>query len=57
VALPSVEDVTERWETLTLAAQRAVVERLIEKVVVAPGASGGYTGFNPARLGKPVWRA
>ena len=35
--LPSVDDVTDRWETLTLAQQRAVVERLIERIVVAPG--------------------
>ena len=48
VALPSVEDVTERWETLTLAAQRAVIGRLIERIDVAP-VGGGYTGFNPAR--------
>jgi hypothetical protein len=56
VVLPSVEDVIERWDTLTLAARRAVVERLIERIEVTP-AGGGYTGFNPARLGKPTWRA
>jgi DNA invertase Pin-like site-specific DNA recombinase len=56
VALPSADDVIERWETLTLAAQRAVVERLIERIDVAPG-SVGHPGFNPARLSPPKWRA
>jgi DNA invertase Pin-like site-specific DNA recombinase len=56
VALPSADDVIERWETLTLAAQRAVVERLIERIDVAPG-NLGHPGFNPARLSRPTWRA
>jgi DNA invertase Pin-like site-specific DNA recombinase len=56
VALPSADDVIERWETLTLVAQRAVVKRLIDRVDVAPG-NLGHPGFNPARLSRPVWRA
>lgn len=55
LALPSVEDVIERWDDLTLAQQRAVVERLIERIVVAGGVLG-HPGFNPARLSTPVWR-
>jgi hypothetical protein len=56
LTLPSVDDISERWETLTLPVQRAVVEALIERIVVAPGGKG-TAGFNPARLSKPVWRA
>ena len=55
VVLPSVEDVLERWETLTLAQQRAVVERLIGRIVIAPACGG--SGFNQARVGKPDWLA
>lgn len=54
--LPSADDVIERWETLTLARQRAVVERLIERIDVAPGYRG-RAGFARERLGLPVWRA
>ena len=55
MALPSAEDVTERWDTLTLAQQRAVVERLIERIDVAPGPAGApRVQRGPARL--PVWR-
>jgi hypothetical protein len=56
LALPSVEDVTERWDSLTLAQQRAVVEHLIERIEVAPGGSG-KPGFKEDRLGAPRWRA
>jgi DNA invertase Pin-like site-specific DNA recombinase len=52
--LPSVEDVQEHWETLTLKQQRAVVERLIESIVIAP--STGGLGFDRARIGVPNWR-
>jgi DNA invertase Pin-like site-specific DNA recombinase len=54
--LPSVDDVINRWETLTLRQQRAVVERLIERIDVMPG-STGRPGFNADRLGVPIWRA
>jgi DNA invertase Pin-like site-specific DNA recombinase len=54
--LPSVDDVVNRWDSLTLAAQRGVVERLIERIDVAPGHQG-HPGFNRARLGTPKWRA
>ncbi len=56
VSLPSADDVIERWDALELPVQRAVVERLIESIVVAPG-QRGYPGFNEDRLGDPVWRA
>ena len=55
MALPSVDDVIDRWDTLTLAQQRAVVERLIERIVIVPGHQGA-PGFNRARLGTPTWR-
>jgi hypothetical protein len=54
--LPSGDDVIHRWDELTLARQRGVVERLIERIDVAPG-NLGHPGFNPARIGRPVWRA
>jgi len=55
LTLPSVQDVTERWNELTLAQQRGVVERLIESITVAPSYRGSK-GFHEDRLGKPVWR-
>lgn len=54
--LPSAEDIIERWDDLTLAQQRGVVERLIERIEIAPG-NRGTPGFNPERIGVPVWRA
>jgi DNA invertase Pin-like site-specific DNA recombinase len=54
--LPTAEDVAERWESLTLKQQRAVVERLIARIVIAPG-RGGPAGFNAARVGTPEWLA
>ena len=54
--LPSAADVLHRWDSLTLRQQRAVVERLVESITVAP-AGRGHRGFDPARLGVPVWRA
>jgi DNA invertase Pin-like site-specific DNA recombinase len=55
-ALPSFEDVEERWDYLTLKQQRAVVERLIDRIDIAPS-RGGYTGFDPDRVGTPQWLA
>lgn len=55
VNMPSADDVIDRWETLTLTQQRAVVDRLIERIDVA-GGYRGHPGFNPERLGRPVWR-
>jgi Recombinase zinc beta ribbon domain len=52
--LPSVEDVIERWDTLTLAQQRGVVEHVIERIVVAPVNGGPRSIYD--RLGRPVWR-
>jgi hypothetical protein len=56
LALPSAEDVIERWEGQTLVQQRGVVERLIERIDIAPGGQG-HPGFNPARISEPFWRA
>lgn len=56
VTLPSVEDVRDHWDQLTLHQQRAVVERLIARIVVAPGYTGP-PGFNAARVGAPEWKA
>jgi DNA invertase Pin-like site-specific DNA recombinase len=54
--LPSVEDVQLRWDSLTLKQQRAVIERLIGSIVVAP-ARGGRRGFDVERLSEPEWLA
>lgn len=53
--LPTAADVIERWDTLTLAQQRGVVERLIERIDVAPG-NRGTPGFASERLGTPIWK-
>jgi DNA invertase Pin-like site-specific DNA recombinase len=61
IALPSVEDVQERWDALTLTQQRAVLERLIGSITVSPAKQGGYRpqgsrgGLDESRLGEPVW--
>jgi DNA invertase Pin-like site-specific DNA recombinase len=55
MALPSADDVIHRWESLTLAVQRAVVDRLIDRIVVGQGYAG-RPGFNEDRLSDPVWR-
>jgi DNA invertase Pin-like site-specific DNA recombinase len=52
--LPSIDDVQERWESLTLAQQRAVIERLVARIVVAPDAPGCH-GLD--RVGTPEWLA
>jgi DNA invertase Pin-like site-specific DNA recombinase len=54
--LPTADDVAERWDTLTLGQQRSVVERLIERIDIAPGHMG-HPGFNRSRIGLPKWRA
>jgi len=56
-ALPTADDVINRWDTLTLTAQRAVVERLIESIEIGPATKYGVAGFDPDRLGTPKWRA
>jgi hypothetical protein len=56
LTLPSSADVQEAWERLTLRQQRAVVERLISRIVVAP-ASPGLRGFSAERVGEPEWSA
>lgn len=55
VDLPAVDDVLDGWEDLTLRQRRAVVDRLVESIVVEP-ARGGGVGFNAGRLGTPQWR-
>jgi DNA invertase Pin-like site-specific DNA recombinase len=54
--LPTAEEVRGSWKNLTLKQQRAVVERLIGRIVVAPG-SAGRAGFNAHRVGTPEWLA
>jgi DNA invertase Pin-like site-specific DNA recombinase len=55
--LPSADDVADRWDKLTLHQQRAVVERLIARIVIAPARGGRRPGFDVARVGKPEWLA
>jgi DNA invertase Pin-like site-specific DNA recombinase len=55
--LPSADDVADRWDTLTLHQQRAVVERLIGRIVIAPARGGRRLGLDVARVGKPQWLA
>jgi DNA invertase Pin-like site-specific DNA recombinase len=55
-SLPSVDEVRDGWELLTLKQQRAVVERLIERIVIFPGNAGG-SGFAASRVGEPEWTA
>jgi DNA invertase Pin-like site-specific DNA recombinase len=52
--LPSLDDVVKRWDSLSLQQQRAVVERLIRRIVVAPDAPGLH-GLD--RVGVPEWLA
>lgn len=54
LTLPSAEDVAQRWDQLTLRQQRAVIERLISRIVVAPG-RGKLRGLD--RVGAPEWLA
>jgi hypothetical protein len=54
--LPSSVEVQEAWDELTLKQQRAVVERLIGRIDVAP-AQGGQVGFDASRVGTPQWLA
>lgn len=56
VDLPSMDDVIDRWDTLTLVQQRAVIDRLIERIDVAPS-QRGHPGFDEQRLSAPIWRA
>jgi hypothetical protein len=54
--LPTVKDILERWDKLTPKQQRGVIERLIGRIVIAPG-NGGPPGFNKDRVGRPEWLA
>lgn len=45
----------ERWQTLDLTRQRAIVAAVLDHTTVAPGRPG-YNKFDPQRL-TPVWRA
>ena len=48
--LPTAEDVMHGWDKLTLTVQRAVVEKLVRRIVVSPG-------VGLARVGEPEWLA
>jgi hypothetical protein len=56
VELPPAAEIAERWDDLSLAQQRAVLDRLIERIVVVP-ARPGSRGFDPTRIRTPKWRA
>jgi hypothetical protein len=56
LVLPSSDDVIDRWHTLTLTQQRAVVERLIDRIVIEPRYHGS-AGLNRERIGTPKWLA
>ena len=45
----------ERWQTLPLTRQHAIVAAVLDHLVVAPGRRG-YNRFDPSRF-NPVWRA
>jgi DNA invertase Pin-like site-specific DNA recombinase len=55
--LPSLADVQERWDDLPLAQQRAVMARLIGRIVIGPGKSRGRwaVGLDDTRIGEPDW--
>ncbi|MSO95523.1 MAG: recombinase family protein [Thermoleophilia bacterium] len=44
----------ERWQTLDLTRQQAIIKAVLDHVVVAPGRQG-YNRFDASRL-QPVWR-
>jgi len=48
-------DLRQRWETLPLTQQAAIVAAVIDHITVAP-ARRGYNRFDPTRF-TPVWRA
>lgn len=48
-------ELRERWQTLPLTRQHAIVAAVLDHLVVAPGRRG-YNRFDPSRF-TPVWRA
>ena len=48
-------DLRDRWQTLDLSRQTAIVAAVIDHIVVAPGRRG-YNRFDPGRF-TPIWRA
>ena len=48
-------ELRERWSTLPLTRQHAIVAAVLDHIVVAP-ARRGYNRFDPSRF-TPVWRA
>lgn len=56
VLLPSADDVINNWHAMTLAVQRATLERLVERIVISDGKGCGR-GFQERRIREPVWRA
>jgi hypothetical protein len=57
MALPSTDDVVSRWDALTPRQQRAVIERLIGSIEIAPAQRGKRPGFDADRVGEPLWLA
>jgi DNA invertase Pin-like site-specific DNA recombinase len=51
----NASDLRDRWPSLPLTRQHAIVEAVLDHVVVAPGRKG-FNGFDPGRF-EPVWRA
>ena len=48
------EQLRSRWDTLNLTRQAAIVQAVLDRVIVAPGTSGARS-LDPARV-QPVWR-
>jgi site-specific DNA recombinase len=46
----------ERWATLPLTGQRAVVAAVLDHLIVKPAQRRGYNGFDASRF-EPIWRA
>lgn len=49
-------ELRERWATLPLTRQHAIVAAVLDHITVAPAARPGYNKFDPGRF-TPIWRA
>ena len=49
-------ELRERWQTLPLTRQHAIVAAVLDHITVAPAARPGYNKFDPGRF-TPIWRA
>jgi len=50
------EDLRQRWESLNLTRQVAIVKAVIDHLVISPATVPGRKGLDPARV-QPIWRA